>query len=149
MRLLTTLLVVTAASPALGSIWGSDPQPTPWTQEQLEKSQKYFSNVKEDSFNGWNESRLRQFLLDNGIIEPKGTKVLCPFPKPDARRLSHGLDSRNNSFKWRKSNTGHILPLFLLFHKPLRLLCMGTNMSKRLRAQHLPTLPLRRKPRGV
>ena len=76
MRLFTTLLVVTAASPALGSIWGSDPQPTPWTQEQLEKSQKYFGNVKEDSFNAWNESRLRQFLLDNGIIEPKGTKVL-------------------------------------------------------------------------
>jgi hypothetical protein len=75
MRLLTTVLVVTAASPALGSIWGSDPQPTPWTQEQLERSQKYFSNVKEDSFHTWNESRLRQFLLDNGVIEPKGTKV--------------------------------------------------------------------------
>ena len=86
MRLFTTLLVVTAASPALGSIWGSDPQPTPWTQEQLEKSQKYFTNLKDDSFNGWNESRLRQFLLDNGIIEPKGTKVRCAFPKPMDRQ---------------------------------------------------------------
>jgi hypothetical protein len=80
MRLLTTLLVVTAASPALSSIWGSDPQPTPWTQEQLEKSQKYLHGVKEDSFNSWNEGRLRQFLLDNGIIEPKGTKVSPSFP---------------------------------------------------------------------
>ena len=87
MRLFTALLVVTAASPALGGIWGSDPQPTPWTQEQLEKSQKYFNGVKDDSFNTWNESRLRQFLLDNGIIEPKGTKVRCPaFPKPTLRR---------------------------------------------------------------
>jgi hypothetical protein len=57
------LLVITAASPALGSIWGSDPQQTPWTQEQLEKSQNYFHGVKDDSFNTWNESRLRQFLI--------------------------------------------------------------------------------------
>ena len=146
MRLFSALVVVAAASPALGSIWGSDPQPTPWTQEQLEKSQKYFNGVKDDSFNTWNESRLRQFLLDNGIIEPKGTKVRCPaFPKTP----SYALDSRNNSFKWRNSNIGHILPRFLLFHKPLRLLYMGTSMSKRLRARHLPTLPLRRKPRRV
>lgn len=82
MHLLTTLLVVTAASPVLGSIWGSDPQPTPWSREQLEKSQKYFQDVKGDSFNSWNESRLRQFLLDNDVIEPKGTKVLCAFLKP-------------------------------------------------------------------
>ena len=80
MRLLTAALVITAASPAIGSIWGSDPQPTPWTQEQLDKSQKYFHGVKDDSFNNWNESRLRQFLMDNGIIEPKGTKVrICVF----------------------------------------------------------------------
>jgi hypothetical protein len=48
-----------------------------------------------------------------------------------------------------KGNTGHILPRSLLSHKPLRLLCMGTSMSKRPRAQHLPTLPLRHKLRGA
>jgi len=79
MRLLAAVLVITATSPALGSIWGSDPQPTPWSREQLDKSQKYFRDVKEDSFNNWNESRLRQFLLDNGVIEPKGTKVFDAF----------------------------------------------------------------------
>lgn len=79
MRLLTAVLVTAAVSPALGSIWGSDPQPTPWTQEQLDNVQKYFRDVKEDSFNNWNESRLRQFLLDNGVIEPKGTKVFRSF----------------------------------------------------------------------
>jgi hypothetical protein len=77
MRLLTVVFVVTAVSSALGSIFGSDPKPTPWTQEQLEKSQQYFRDLREDSFNTWNESRLRQFLLDNGVIEPKGTKVFC------------------------------------------------------------------------
>ena len=147
MRLLTTLLVVTAASPALGGIWGSDPQPTPWTQEQLEKSQKYLRDVKEDSFNSWNEGRLRQFLLDNGVIEPKGTKVFHCLSKP--KKPSYILGSRNNSFKWRKSNTGHILPHLVLFHEPLPLLCTGTSMSKRPRARRLPTLPLRRKPRGA
>jgi len=44
--------------------------------------QKYFRDVKEDSFTAWNESRLRQFLLDNDIIEPKGTKVSRAFSSP-------------------------------------------------------------------
>ncbi|KAF8515707.1 hypothetical protein BU17DRAFT_51433 [Hysterangium stoloniferum] len=47
---------------------------TRWTKEQYNAAQKAFENVKDDSFNAWDESKLRQFLLDQGIVAPKGPK---------------------------------------------------------------------------
>jgi hypothetical protein len=72
--LLLLLLTSTVASNASNWFGANDPQPTPWSQEQLQRAQKAFEGVKEDAFNTWDESRLRQFLLDQGVIEPKGTK---------------------------------------------------------------------------
>jgi hypothetical protein len=75
MRLSIVTLALLAISPALASSWFSDePDPKPWTAEQLEKAQNVFSNIKDSAFDTWSESQLRQFLLDQGVIEPKGTK---------------------------------------------------------------------------
>ena len=76
MRLSIVTLALLAISPALASSWFSDdePEPKPWTTEQLEKAQNVFSNIKESAFDTWSESQLRQLLLDQGVIEPKGTK---------------------------------------------------------------------------
>lgn len=74
MRPAALLLVFATVASASSWFGASDPQPTPWTTEQLQRAQKAFGGVKEDAFNTWDESRLRQFLLDQGVIEPKGTK---------------------------------------------------------------------------
>ncbi|KAG6892693.1 hypothetical protein C0992_012928, partial [Termitomyces sp. T32_za158] len=37
-------------------------------------SQKYFADVRDNSFDAWDESRLREFLLSQGIIAPKGSR---------------------------------------------------------------------------
>lgn len=76
MRIAAVSLILLAVSPALASSWfGTDePEPRAWTNDQLEKAQSVFNTVKDDAFNTWTESQLRQFLLDQGVIEPKGTK---------------------------------------------------------------------------
>jgi hypothetical protein len=76
MRFSIVTLALLAITPALASSWLSsdEPEPKPWTSEQLEKAQNVFSNVKDSAFDTWSESQLRQFLLDQGVIEPKGTK---------------------------------------------------------------------------
>lgn len=45
-----------------------------WTADQYAKAQKAFVDVKDDTFASWDESRLREFLLDQGVVEPKGTR---------------------------------------------------------------------------
>ncbi|KAG6815999.1 hypothetical protein H0H87_009538 [Tephrocybe sp. NHM501043] len=45
-----------------------------WTYDQYDSSQKYFSDVQANSFDTWDESRLREFLLAQGIVAPKGKK---------------------------------------------------------------------------
>jgi hypothetical protein len=47
---------------------------TAWTQDQYNAAQKSFSNIKADSFESWDESRLREFLLKQGVIAPKGPR---------------------------------------------------------------------------
>ncbi|KAG6884899.1 hypothetical protein C0993_007356 [Termitomyces sp. T159_Od127] len=47
---------------------------TTWTYDQYAMSQKYFADVRDDSFDAWDESRLREFLLSQGIVAPKGHK---------------------------------------------------------------------------
>lgn len=76
MRLATLLLLAfTTTTPALASNWfSSDEEPKPWTEEQLEKAQAVYQNVKDSTFDTWTESQLRQFLVDQGIAEPNGNR---------------------------------------------------------------------------
>lgn len=45
-----------------------------WTQDQYTKAQKSFRDVKEASFESWDESRLREFLLEQGVVAPSGPR---------------------------------------------------------------------------
>lgn len=45
-----------------------------WTLEQYERAQKVFANAKDDAFDSWDESRLREFLLEQGVVAPSGPR---------------------------------------------------------------------------
>ena len=47
---------------------------TAWTNEQYNNAQRSFQDLRDSSFESWDESRLREFLLEQGIVEPKGPK---------------------------------------------------------------------------
>ncbi|KAG8782428.1 hypothetical protein FRC16_002617, partial [Serendipita sp. 398] len=75
MRLTTLSILLLSSSTVLASSWFSaDDEPKQWTNEQLTKAQKVFEGVKDDAFETWSESKLREFLIDTGYIEPKGTR---------------------------------------------------------------------------
>ena len=45
-----------------------------WSQEQYANAQQAFRNLRESSFDTWDESRLRNFLLEQGVVEPSGPR---------------------------------------------------------------------------
>ncbi|KAG5653146.1 hypothetical protein H0H81_002138 [Sphagnurus paluster] len=45
-----------------------------WSYDQYNSAQKSFADIRDASFDKWDESRLRQFLLAQGIVAPKGPK---------------------------------------------------------------------------
>jgi hypothetical protein len=45
-----------------------------WTQDQYTKAQKSFQSLKESSFESWDDSRLREFLLEQGVVAPSGPR---------------------------------------------------------------------------
>lgn len=45
-----------------------------WTQDQYHAAQKSFSDLRDTAFETWDESRLRQWLLEHGVVAPKGPK---------------------------------------------------------------------------
>ena len=45
-----------------------------WSQSQYNSAQKSFHNLKESSFDTWDESHLREFLLEQGIVAPSGPR---------------------------------------------------------------------------
>ena len=46
-----------------------------WTYDQYTSAQEIFSGIRDDtSFDKWDESRLREFLLKQGVVAPKGPK---------------------------------------------------------------------------
>jgi hypothetical protein len=47
---------------------------TAWTNEQYSNAQRSFQNLKDSAFESWDESRLREFLLQQGVVEPKGPR---------------------------------------------------------------------------
>lgn len=49
-------------------------QASAWSAEQYAKAQQVFHGLKADAFDSWDESRLREFLLEQGVVEPKGPR---------------------------------------------------------------------------
>ncbi|KAJ6554568.1 hypothetical protein B0H19DRAFT_1071938 [Mycena capillaripes] len=45
-----------------------------WTQDQYASAQKSFADLRESTFDAWDESRLREFLLEQGVVAPKGPR---------------------------------------------------------------------------
>ena len=45
-----------------------------WTRDQYYAAQKSFVDLRVTTFDTWDESRLRQFLLEQGVIAPKGPR---------------------------------------------------------------------------
>ncbi|KAJ6630109.1 hypothetical protein B0H10DRAFT_1985029 [Mycena sp. CBHHK59/15] len=45
-----------------------------WTYDQYASAQKSFADLREASFDAWDESRLREFLLEQGVVAPKGPR---------------------------------------------------------------------------
>jgi hypothetical protein len=45
-----------------------------WSYDQYASAQNAFADIRDASFDKWDESRLREFLLEQGIIAPKGPK---------------------------------------------------------------------------
>jgi len=45
-----------------------------WTYDQYHSAQKSFADLRDNVFESWDESKLRQFLLEQGIVAPQGSK---------------------------------------------------------------------------
>lgn len=62
--------------------WHSPPSPLEayagagrqWSLDQYNRAQRAFENIKDDSFDKWDESRLRAFLLEQGVVAPSGLR---------------------------------------------------------------------------
>ncbi|KAF7307825.1 hypothetical protein MKEN_01142700 [Mycena kentingensis (nom. inval.)] len=47
---------------------------TAWTQEQYTNAQAAFADVRDGVFDTWDDSRLREFLLSQGVVSPSGPR---------------------------------------------------------------------------
>ena len=81
MRSASLILLLTLSLTAQASWFGGDSssssasaQASAWSSEQYAKMQQVFHGLKADAFDTWDESRLREFLLEQGVVEPKGTR---------------------------------------------------------------------------
>ncbi|KAK7045488.1 hypothetical protein VNI00_007741 [Paramarasmius palmivorus] len=45
-----------------------------WSYDQYHNAQKSFADVRDSTFDTWEESRLREFLLEQGIVAPNGPR---------------------------------------------------------------------------
>jgi hypothetical protein len=45
-----------------------------WTYDQYASAQKSFSELRDSAFETWDESKLRSFLLEHGVVSPKGPR---------------------------------------------------------------------------
>lgn len=43
-----------------------------WTQDQYNNAQKSFQDIKDSTFDSWDESRIREWLLEQGVVAPSG-----------------------------------------------------------------------------
>ena len=69
--------------------WASPPPPPPsfadqsrayadagrqWSHDQYSRAQHSFQDLKDSSFDKWDESKLREFLLEHGVVAPSGPR---------------------------------------------------------------------------
>ncbi|KAH7927196.1 hypothetical protein BV22DRAFT_1111238 [Leucogyrophana mollusca] len=69
--------------------WANPPSPPPsyadqsrayadagrqWSYDQYSRAQHTFQDLKDGSFDKWDESRLREFLLEQGVVAPSGPR---------------------------------------------------------------------------
>ena len=45
-----------------------------WTQEQYDRAQHALGSIRDDVFDTWGESQLRDFLLEQGVVAPSGPR---------------------------------------------------------------------------
>ncbi|KAH9851303.1 hypothetical protein C2E23DRAFT_869486 [Lenzites betulinus] len=80
---------------AVKSHWDSASQ---WTADQYNKAQVAFSSYKSDAFDTWDESRLREFLLEQGVVNPSGTREqLALLAKQKWRQYSVAASQYSNT----------------------------------------------------
>ncbi|THH01684.1 hypothetical protein EW145_g6869 [Phellinidium pouzarii] len=45
-----------------------------WTQDQYARAQRVFGDMQDTAFESWDDSRLREFLLEQGVVVPTGPR---------------------------------------------------------------------------
>ncbi len=73
-----------------------------WTYDQYYNAQQVFADVRDTAFETWDESRLREFLLRQGIVAPKGPKEQLVLL---AKSHYKGYTDAAKSFAGRASST--------------------------------------------
>lgn len=83
MRASALVVLLTLSLSAQASWFGGDAasssssasaQASAWSSEQYAKAQQVYHGLKADAFDAWDESKLREFLLEQGVVEPKGPR---------------------------------------------------------------------------
>ncbi|RDB23875.1 Meiotic sister chromatid recombination protein 1 [Hypsizygus marmoreus] len=75
-----------------------------WTYDQYLAAQKTFADIRDASFDKWDESQLREFLLAQGVVAPKGPREqLIQLAKTQYRAYT----SAASSFSARASTSVH------------------------------------------
>ncbi|KZT69477.1 hypothetical protein DAEQUDRAFT_726786 [Daedalea quercina L-15889] len=80
--------------------WGA--AQTDWAGDQAGQAQaafwNYYGHFKQDAFETWDESRLREFLLEQGVVEPSGTREqLALLAKQKWAQASSSASAYSNS----------------------------------------------------
>ncbi|KAJ3862102.1 hypothetical protein EV359DRAFT_74366 [Lentinula novae-zelandiae] len=81
-RLALVLLLASIPTQSHGSSWfASDSAPaaypssfSSWTPAQYESFQNSIASMRDSTFDAWDESHLREWLLEQGIVAPKGPR---------------------------------------------------------------------------
>ncbi|KAF5374052.1 hypothetical protein D9757_010728 [Collybiopsis confluens] len=81
--IILSLFLASPACASSGSWFGSNSESTPsaypssfssWTPSQYSSFQQTFASVRDSTFDAWDESRLREWLLEQGIVAPSGPR---------------------------------------------------------------------------
>ncbi|KAF8638420.1 hypothetical protein AX17_002227 [Amanita inopinata Kibby_2008] len=84
-----------------------------WTYDQYTSAQQAFANVRDATFDKWDESRLRQFLLEQGIVAPSGPRehlvLLAKARYRDFARAAGSLSASasDTASTWVYGDTAH------------------------------------------
>jgi hypothetical protein len=81
--------------------WNSE---TTWSYDQYASAQKSFADIRDASFDKWDESRLREFLLEQGIVAPKGPKEQLVLL---AKQRYNAYTNAASSLSSRATDTAH------------------------------------------